>query len=103
SKSVWLRRLCYAWLAQNTILTISVLIRNLHYIDHFSLAGKRIGVVFFLAIVLFGIYSVFVKVKHQKSAFYLFKVNSLSVFVILLLSALPNWKQVIATYNFTHA
>jgi hypothetical protein len=101
--NIWLKRLCYAWLAQNAILALSVAIRNIHYIDNFALAGKRIGVMFFIALVLFGIYSVFVKVRKTKSNFYLFHVNTIAILLVLVSSALPNWSALIASYNFNHA
>ncbi|MEZ4721205.1 MAG: DUF4173 domain-containing protein [Flavobacteriales bacterium] len=102
SRSIWLRRLCYLWLAQNIILSISVVVRNIHYINHFALASKRIGILFFLALVIFGIATVLIKVRDKKSAFYLFHWNTLSVFVVVVISALPNWQRIIATYNFSH-
>jgi len=43
-----LKYLAYTWLAQNAVLTISVGIRNFWYINYFSLAYLRIGVIFFL-------------------------------------------------------
>ncbi|GAB5538280.1 MAG: hypothetical protein Salg2KO_03830 [Salibacteraceae bacterium] len=103
SENKWMRWLCYGWLAQNGILTISVLIRNLHYIDHFALAGKRIGVIFFLALVVFGLYTIARKVRNRHTYFYLIRWNALAAFIILVLSAVPNWNRIIAEYNFTHA
>ncbi len=103
AKSGLLRILCYAWLAQNVILTISVGIRNLHYIEYFALAYKRIAVMFFLALVIVGIITVFLKVKQRKTAFYLFRVNAMAVFIVLVTSTAINWDMIIARYNFSHA
>lgn len=103
SRNIWLKRLCYIWLFQNAILAISVAVRNMHYIDHFALASKRIGVMFFLLLVVFGILSVFQKLRHKKSRHYLVHVNTLALIVVLIISALPNWNNIIVRYNFAHA
>jgi hypothetical protein len=103
NKNKVLKVLCYAWLAQNALLTVSVIIRTYWYVHYFSLAHKRIGLLIFLLLTLYGLYTVFVKVKERKSAFYLFKNNVLAIFSLLLLSSFVNWDKVIATYNVAHA
>ncbi len=100
TSSPWLKRLTYVWIALNIILVISVSIRNLYYIEYFALAYKRIGVFFFLAATLVGLYSIFVKVNKTKNATYLMRVNSLSVYLLLCIMALFNWDVIIARYNF---
>ena len=47
SKNTFLKKLSVIWLAQNMVLSISVAIRNYHYIQHFALAYKRISGVSF--------------------------------------------------------
>jgi hypothetical protein len=98
-----LKMLAICWLAQNALLTVSVGVRNLIYIEYFALAYKRIGVLFFLAACLAGLWFVFVKVRSNKSAFYLMRWNSYVVYALLLTMSLVNWDQVIARYNFRHA
>lgn len=98
-----LRKLAYIWLAQNAILTISVGVRNFWYINYFSLAYLRIGVIFFLFLTLFSIYTVFVKIKDRKSTYYLFRKNSVAAYVLLVIMAFFNWDTIIAKYNFSHA
>lgn len=102
SRNKSLKLLCYIWLGQNAILAISVVIRNLHYIHYFALASKRIAVMFFIALVLFGIYTVFAKIMYRKSLFYLIRMNAMFALVVLVLSALPNWSSIIIHYNFSH-
>lgn len=97
-----LKTLSYIWLLQNAILTISVGIRNFYYISYFSLAYKRIGVIFFLLLTIYGLYTVYVKVKEQKSSHYLFKNNALAMFLLLLVTSFVNWDMLIARYNFKH-
>jgi hypothetical protein len=103
SKNRSLKYLSYVWLAQNGILSISVAIRNFYYIEHFNLAYKRIGVLIFLLLTLYGLFTVFIKVKERKSAFYLFKTNALSLYIVLMISSFINWDSLIARYNFNHA
>jgi len=103
TKNKVLKILSYVWLLQNGLLAISVAIRNFRYIEYFSLAYKRIGVVIFLLLVLYGLYTVFRKIQQRKSAFYLFKSNALVLYVVLVLTAVVNWDNFIARYNFNHA
>jgi hypothetical protein len=98
-----LKYLSYSWLFQNGILTISVAIRNFYYIDYFSLAYKRIGVILFLLLTLYGLYTVFVKVKDKKTSFYLFQTNFSVLFIVLIISSIVNWDKVIVNYNFKNA
>lgn len=97
-----LKKLSYVWIFQNGFLAISVGLRNFRYIEHYSLAFKRIGVIIFLLITLYGLYTVVIKIKEKKSSFYLFKVNSLFVYLILVLCSGINWDSHIAKYNFSH-
>ncbi len=103
SKNTWLKYLSYIWLAQNAILASSVAMRNIWYIHYYSLAYKRIGVFIFLLITIFGLFAVLVKVKKRKTTFWLFKVNSLAILIILLFSSFVNWDLLIARYNIKHA
>ncbi len=98
-----LRNLAYIWLAQNALLTLSVGLRNFWYIHYFSLAYLRIGVVFFLLLTLFSIYSVAVKIKHKKGSYFLFRKNALAAYILLVVMAFFNWDVIIAKYNFNHA
>ncbi|PHS67279.1 MAG: hypothetical protein COB12_03780 [Flavobacterium sp.] len=99
----WLKRLSYIWIAQNALLVISVGIRNFWYINYYSLAYKRIGVIIFLLLTLYGLYTVLVKVRNRKSSFYLLTTNSTAIFLVLIVCSLINWDTVIAKYNFNHS
>ena len=98
-----LKVLCYIWLIQNGILAISVGIRNFRYIEYFALAYKRIGVVIFLVLVLYGLYTVLIKVYKTKSSYYLLRKNAYFLFVVLLLTSFVNWDKMIVKYNFAHS
>lgn len=102
-KSKTLKTLSYLWIAQNIILCISVGIRNYWYIDYFNLAYKRIGVFAFLLLVVYGLYTIYLKVKNHYSNYYLLRKNSYSFFWALLILSLFNWDVIITKYNFKHA
>ncbi|MCF8371611.1 MAG: DUF4173 domain-containing protein [Bacteroidales bacterium] len=97
-----LKTLSYVWLVQNCILAISVGMRNFHYINHYGLAYKRIGVIVFLLLTIFGLITLFIKIKDRKSAFYLLRVNTWSVYLTLILLGTINWDVVIAKHNLAH-
>ncbi len=94
-----LRQLAYVWLAQNAFLALSVGVRNGHYIHHYALAHGRIVVVFFLALVLFGLFTMYLKVKGPKTIYFLLQTNATAVMVALLLAASVNWDNLITRYN----
>ena len=100
-KNIWLKRLCYIWLGQNAILAISAGIRNYYYIQYYSLAYKRIAIVFFLILVLYGLYSVFIKIRDTRSNFYLLRKNAVVWLLVFTFSAGFNWDRIIAKYNFS--
>lgn len=95
----FLQLLIGAWLFQNAFLVISVAIRNVHYINHSGLAFKRIGVFFFLVLVVIGLISVWVKINQRRNAAWVFWVNSWAVYLVLTCSAVVNWSVVVTRYN----
>ncbi len=101
-KNKGLKIVTYVWLIQNIVLAVSVLIRNMHYIDYFNLAYKRIGVIFFLVAVIVGLIIVIVKIRNPKTAFFLLRYNALSVYLIFLSMSFFNWDVIIARHNFNH-
>lgn len=103
SKNKWLKRLTIAWIVQNILMTISVIIRNYWYITYFGLAYKRIAVLFFLLLAIYGLTTIIIKIIHKKSSYYLLRVNSFATLIILTLSSFVDWNVVIAKYNFSHA
>jgi hypothetical protein len=95
-----LKILAYVWLAQNAILAASVAMRNFWYIQHYALAYKRIGVIFFIVACVIGLYLVFGKVRDRRSKHYVIRWQALSIYGILLLVACVDWDVVITRYNF---
>ncbi len=98
-KSSSLRLLSYIWIAQNAIMVLAVFARNYLYISHHGLAYKRIGVVFFLILVLIGLYTMVLKVKNQKTFTHLFHLNTWAVYGIFIVISAINWDNFITNYN----
>lgn len=101
-KSKYLKWGAYCWIAQNFLLVISVLLRDYYYIHESGLAYKRIGVLFYLALVMVGLITVFWKIYKKKTNYYLFRVNAWAVIVLLVLSTAVDWDEWIASYNISH-
>ncbi len=102
SKNKWLKRLTILWIFQNMIMVISVMLRNYWYINYFGLAYKRIAVLFFLLLTIFGLISIIIKISNLKTSYYLWKVNGFALLIVLSLSTCVNWDLHIAKFNFSH-
>jgi hypothetical protein len=103
SQNKLIKILANIWLAQNMIMTISVLIRNLRYIEYYNLAYLRIGVLLFVILTMFAIITVFIKVNTPKNTFYLLRVNMLAIYVGLALFSLADWDVIIAKTNLNRS
>lgn len=97
-----LKAAAYLWLAQNVILSVSVLIRCYHYINGYGLAYKRIGVIIFLGLVFFGLYTLYLKISRHHSFFYLIRTNTWAAWAVLAGLSLVNWDVLIVEYNLKH-
>ena len=94
-----LRSLAIAWVAQNAILLISVGVRNYHYMDAYGLASGRVYVIFALALLAFGLFTLYRKITRQLTLSYLVQTNSMSLWLSVLLFGAVNWGGVITRYN----
>lgn len=98
-KNKWLKYGAYLWILQNIILVSSVLLRDYYYILKYGLAYKRIGVLFFLLMVLVGLSTVFIKIWQKKSTYFLFRINAWAGIVLLVAASCIHWDEFIAGYN----
>ena len=94
-----IKQLAYIWLAQNMMLAISVGLRNWQYVQQYGLAYKRLGVFWFLLLVLYGLFSLYQKIDHRRTLFFLLRKNSLMLFCSLLFVSTVNWDRAITHYN----
>lgn len=102
-RSKSLKYLARVWVFQNLVLGISVFLRNYHYISYHGLAYKRIGVIVFLVLVLVGLITLAIKIRQQRSFFYLARVNSWAAFVVLVTMSMVDWDSFIVRTNLRHA
>ncbi len=98
-KNKYLRYGAIIWIVQNIILVISVFIRDYYYFVHMGMAYKRIGVMIFLALVLTGLITVFIKIQFHKTTYYLFRVNAWAAVIMLVICSCVHWDLWIARHN----
>lgn len=96
-----LRTAALLWLIQNAVLAFSVGIRNWRYIDFHGLAYKRIGVALFLALVFFGLVTLWLKISRQRTMAWLWRQNGWALYLLLVGNALLNWDVLITRYNLS--
>lgn len=90
------------WIIQNAFLTLSVFMRNFHYISYHGLASKRIGMIAFLIMTFFGLLTLVYKVNNKKSTYYLLRVNTWFIFMSLVCLSFFNWDRIIVSNNLAH-
>lgn len=100
-KNKWLKVGAYLWIIQNIILVVSVFFRDYYYIHEYGLAYKRIGVLVFLTLVLAGLLTVYIKISHVRTNYFLLKVNAWVVMAVLVISSCVHWDETIAEYNLS--
>jgi hypothetical protein len=99
-KNNFLKYLAYFWIFQNGIMAVSLMLRNYYYIDYYyALSYKRIGVMIYLLLVFTGLVTMFIKIYSRKTLFYLIKINSTAVFIVMVLMGSLSWDYHIAKFN----
>lgn len=101
-KNKLLLQLAYLWLLQNVFMALSVGLRTWYYIHERGLAYKRIGVLIFLVLTLFGIFSLYIKIKQQKTFYFLWNVNIKSVYLMLIFMSWIDWESWIVSHNINY-
>ena len=95
----WLRILAYIWIVQNAFMICSTAFRNDLYIGESGLSYKKIGVYVYLLLALVGLISTFVKIARLRTNWYLFRVNSMTWYVVLVVACTINWDVIITDFN----
>ncbi|OEJ98996.1 hypothetical protein A8C32_07385 [Flavivirga aquatica] len=98
-----LKTVTYTWIALNIMLVINIVIKDCQYIYYFGFTYKRIGVLIYLLLTIIGLFTTAIKVKHIKNFWYLFRINTLTAFTILMISSTINWDSYITHYNLNYA
>lgn len=99
----YIKYLVYIWIFQSALMIINTMIRNYWYISSYQLTYLRIGVFVFLSLSLIGLILTSLKIAYQRSAWRLVSDNLEIWFLILSLSTLLNWDNLITNYNISHA
>ena len=94
-----LRIVSHFWLAQNICLAFTAFLKCIHYINYYSLTYKRIGVLIFLLLTIFGLAMMFFKIEKRKSLFFLLRSNSWFIYLFFVGASMVNWDASIAKYN----
>jgi hypothetical protein len=103
SRNRLLKILVRIWLFQNMFLAFSVAVRNFWYMHYFNLAFKRIWVFAFLVVVIYGLFTVLIKVNQKKTLRFLLIRNSIAVYLIFTALSLFNWDVIIARFNINRS
>ena len=97
--SIRIKQLSYLWIALNALLVCTVIIKNNQYVGDFGLTYKRIGVYIYALLTFFGLASTFFKLLQIKNIWYLFRVNTAAVFVVLMACSFIDWDVEITRFN----
>ncbi len=92
----------YLWIFQNIWMLVSTAYRNSIYIETYQLTEMRIGVYAWLLLAAVGLVLTFVKVRTNRSAWYLVQSNVTTWLTFLTLSSCLNWHLLITGYNLQH-
>jgi hypothetical protein len=95
--------LTYSWIAQNIFMLYTCFVKNGMYIHEYGLTYKRIGVLVWLMLVLFGLITTAIKVYSLRSNIFLIRINAWLCYGSLILATPVNWDRYMATYNVTSA
>ncbi len=67
--------------------------------SYLRLAYKRIGLLFFLIMVMAGLVTVFLKIYYTKTSYYLLRINVWVAVLLLVFASFFDFDEVIAKYN----
>lgn len=98
-----LKLVAYIWIVLNALLVVNIIIKDAQYIYYFGLTYKRIGVLIYLLLTVIGLVTTSIKVKNIKNFWYLFRINTLAAFTILVVSCTINWDSCITIYNLNYS
>ena len=101
--SASIRRLVYAWIAQNVLLVASTALRTLDYIEAYSLTRLRIAAFVWMALVAVGLLLICWRIARGRSGAWLINANALAALAALSACAFVDLGAVAARWNVGHA
>ncbi|HEX8512926.1 MAG TPA: DUF4173 domain-containing protein [Allosphingosinicella sp.] len=103
AESALVRRLVYAWVAQNIVLVASTMLRTLDYIEVFSLTRLRIAALVWMALVAVGLVLICIRLWRRKSGPWLINANLAAALAALTACAAVDLGALAARWNVRHA
>lgn len=98
-----IRRLVYAWVAQNIMLVISSILRLDLYIGIYALTYWRIAAFVWMGLVAAGLALIIARIAIRKSNEWLSSANLLTLSATLYACCFINFAALIANYNVEHS
>lgn len=98
-----IRRLVYAWVAQNIMLVISSILRLDLYVGIYSLTYLRVAAFVWMGLVAAGLALIIARIALRKSNEWLLSANLLTFSVTLYACCFINFAALIANYNVDHS
>lgn len=98
-----IRRLVYAWVAQNIMLVISSILRLDLYVGIYALTYWRIAAFVWMGLVAAGLALIIARIALGKSNEWLFSANLLTLSLTLYACCFINFAALIANYNVDHS
>lgn len=98
-----IRRLVYAWVAQNILLVISSILRLDLYIGVYALTYWRIAAFVWMGLVAAGLALIIARIALRKSNEWLFSANLATLSATLYACCFVNFAATIANFNVDHS
>lgn len=98
-----IRRLVYAWVAQNIVLVISSILRLDLYIGIYALTYWRVAAFVWMGLVASGLALIIARIALGKSNEWLLSANLLTLSLTLYAGCFINFAAMIANYNVDHS
>lgn len=103
AESPLVRRLVYAWIAQNVVLVASTMLRTLDYVEAYSLTRLRIAALVWMALVAIGLILICVRIWRNRSGAWLINANLAFALAALCACSIVDLGSVAAAWNVRHA
>ena len=97
------RRLVYAWIAQNVLLVASTMLRTADYIEAYSLTRLRIAALVWMALVAIGLVLICIRLWRGKSGAWLINANLAAALAALVACSAIDLGAVAAAWNVRHS
>lgn len=98
-KNKWFKYLVIVWIIQNIVLITLCFYKNFAYVDAYGLTLKRLGVYVYLSIAIIGLSITYLKVKNNKTNWYLITRMTTGLLVSLSIVSIINWEKIVIEHN----